>query len=933
MAANEALLAELRAAAATMTRDAVELGHVLGQMAADVERAMAEPLPLFPVIHHCPASALHMVRYLRSRKPKVVFLELCEDLGVHLKDLADCTLPVALQAFAGEVEGHPKRWAPLSVVAPITEMSAEYQAIAYALTTEGVELVLIDRSADHVFQMRERDEDPDAPVDDDELDEEEDDEARLHGGAVGVEVGGLPKLSEFREVLLENARMGRLEEWIALYVEEPTIGADTDAYREVMFLIGSLFRRLGTHGHDRDTIRTRDRIMWTRIHETLAARGLPPEDCVFVCGAAHTANDDVPEFGFASTSRFDIPPRTATEWRYGLIPSSFGAIEAQFGHARGAVSLAEGRWQKALKTWKVTPFTLSSKKKAVKVSAAREPEQLSLQGVLRRPPNLTEADAEELVDWSVRIVKLARDNRYLASTADAIAIYETSILLARMRSRLRPSPYDFIDAAETCLEKGRPPGKKDIRQLCSRLLGGDRVGQVGYDALPPLVQDMYDRLAPVKVTAQTRTVTRILMDFEKRPELRAVSRLLWTLNWLLPGSRVARPIMGERKLGFENKQESWDLCIHGPEQRMVIELSFEGITLEQVLERRLREAAWKDETTTSRALEAAEAALTLGAPPRLASDLGDRAIELLEHEAGADDAPVIFDRARRFVQYFRSTEGGMPPWLERFVATGYGRFASQLPARFADRGTHPDKVAAMLGFVFTLESLALAMGCSRSQVTLALEQAAVLTVDPEKMGLLWAAEWLVQRRDEETLRAGFREVLQNPLGRTAYPRYLSGFLQSLSFAPRLAPIGVELLGRAFSSLPDYVLLPWMPGLLSALQARRGDVLPGLFREALAQLPRSAAEAKTWTPPWETVRAEVATVTVSVSAEEAAVGALLRGNPAAVEAWAVALGVEGGWVVVGAGVGAGGAGAVGAESEVGALLLAFPAAVEGWAGVV
>lgn len=924
MPASEALLAELRAAAAALARDAEELAAILGHMAADVERAMAEPLPLFPVIHHCPASALHMVRYLRARAPKVVFLELCEDLGGHLPDLADCTLPVALQAFASELDGHPPAWSPLSVVAPITEMSAEYQAIAYALTTPGVELVLVDRSCDHVYQLRDREDDPDRPVDDDELDEAEDDERRLHGGAVGVEVGGLPRFSDFRDVLLENARMGRLEEWIALYVEEPTIGADTDSYREVMFLVGSLFRRLGTTGHDREVTRVRDRIMWTRIHETLAARSVSPADCVFVCGAAHTANDDVPEWGLASAARYAIPPRTPTTWRYGLIPSSFGAIEAQFGHARGAVSLAEGRWQKALKTWKVTPFTLSEKKRPAKVSTAREPEQLTLAGVLRRPPNLTPADEEELVDWSTRVVKLARDHRYLASTADAIAIYETSILLARMRSRLRPSPYDFIDAAETCLEKGRPPGKRDVRALCSRLFGGDRVGQVGYSALPPLVQDLYDRLAPVGITAQTRTVTRVLMDFDRRPELLPVSRLLWTLHWLLPGTRVARCILGERKLGFQSKQESWDLHLSGTDQRLVIQLSFEGITLEQVLEARLREAAWRDGATTARALDAVEAALTLGGTERLAADLGDRAIALLHEERGADDAPLIFDRARRFVHHFRAA-GALPGWLERFVAEGYGHFAAQLPERFADRGTHPDKVAAMLGFVFTLESLALAMGCSRSQVTLALEQASVLTTAPEKLGLLWAAEWLTQRRDEAALRDAFFAVLESPLGRSAYPRYLSGFLQALAFAPRLAPLGVELLGKAFASLPDHVLLPWMPGLLAALEARRADVLPGLFREALAVLPRSATGIRDWTPPWERVEARAqAAPAASLSVDEARAGALLRAFPAATEAWSAALGVDGAWVDVGSAEPALPGGGPVAE-----LLAAYPAAAIAW----
>jgi hypothetical protein len=926
VSASDDLLVELRAAAAAMTTDAAALAALLAQMASDVERAMAEPLPLFPVIHHSPASALHMVRYLRAKRPKLVFLELCEDLGGHLADLADCTLPVALQAFAGELEGHPAAWSPLSVVAPITEMSAEYQAIAYALTHDDVELVLVDRSCDHVFLMGERPDD-DLPDDDDAED------AALHGGAVGVEVGGLPRFGEFRDVLLENARMGRLEEWLALYVEEPTIGADTDAYREVMFLVGSLFRRLGTSPQEAQSTRTRDRIMWTRIHDKLAATGADPSDCVFICGAAHTACDEVPEFGLASPHRFDIPPRTATAWRYGLIPSSFGAIEVQFGYARGAVSLAEGRWQKALKTWKVTPLSLDPKAKAPKASGARPPEQLSLHGVLRRPPTLTPADADELVEWSTRIVKLARDHRYLATTADAIAIYETSVLLARVRQRLRPTPYDFIDAAETCLEKGRPPGRRSIRQLAARLLGGDRVGQVGYSALPPMVQDLYDRLAPIGVTAATRTVTRALLDFDKRPELRAVSRVLWTLNWLLPGTRVARPIMGERKLGFEARQESWDVAVAGAEQRLVIQLSFEGITLEQVLERRLREVAMKDDATASGVLAAVEAALTLGCPDRLTADLADRAVHLLAHEAGADDAPAIFDRARRFVHHFRA-RGGLPEWLERFVTTGYARYAADLPTRFADRGTHPDKVAAMLGFVFTLESLALALGCARSQVTLALEQAAALTADPEKLGLLWAAEWLVQRRDEDALRDAFRAILRHGVGRYAYPRYLSGFLQALSFAPRLAPLGVELLSRAFAELPDHVLLPWMPSLITALEDRKADVLPGLFREALAVLPRTAAAADGWMAPWaEAPRVDAVVATApSLSPEARAVSVLVRGWPRAADAWAGALGIDAGWAASAANPTGASLPTAGAAAPP-TLVDAFPATAEAWARVV
>jgi len=221
--------------------DALE-GILLG-IVDDVDRAIREPLEIFPVCHHSPASALAMARRLREKQPKVVYLELCEDMAPLLTELRNCKLPVAVQAFATEVDGFPAEWAPLSVVAPITEASAEYQAIAYALDTPGVELVLVDRSSDHVFQWQETKEDSASPADPDAPPAEE--EAALHGDAVGVEIGDLrPRFAELEEHLLRHGKVRHWSEWWHQYVELPLGDSDHDTYRQVMLLIGSLFRRL-----------------------------------------------------------------------------------------------------------------------------------------------------------------------------------------------------------------------------------------------------------------------------------------------------------------------------------------------------------------------------------------------------------------------------------------------------------------------------------------------------------------------------------------------------------------------------------------------------------------------------------------------------------------------------------------------------------------
>src|SRR5690606_8317468 len=116
------------------------------------------------------------------------------------------------------------------------------------------------------------------------------------------------------------------------------------------------------------------------------------------------------------------------------------------------------------------------------------------------------------------------------------------------------------------------------------MMGGDRIGQVGYDSLPPLARDVYDRLAPLELTLQRRGVQRALLDMSSRPELRACSDVLWMLRRLMPQG-AARPIMGERRLGERSIQESWDLAL-GTHQRALIELGYEGVSIEQVLEQR-----------------------------------------------------------------------------------------------------------------------------------------------------------------------------------------------------------------------------------------------------------------------------------------------------------------------------------------------------------
>ncbi|MCX5394715.1 DUF5682 family protein [Streptomyces sp. NBC_00094] len=909
-----ALRGQLHEAAVEFAGGADALEGILLGMVDDVDRAAAEQLEIFPVCHHSPASALAMARRLREKQPKVVYLELCEDMAPLLTELRNCRLPVAVQAFAGDIDGFPLDWAPLSVVAPITEASAEYQAIAYALDTPGVELVLVDRSSDHVFQWDARHERTDADTDPGTgkgtgtgTGSGTEPEAALHGEAVGVEIGDLrPRFAELEEHLLRHGRVRHWSEWWHQYVEVPLGDSDHDTYRQVMFLIGSLFRRLAPGDGDRVRVdEDRERYMWTRMREHLAATGTDPADCLYVCGAFHAASR-VDEFGVdgttgttgtTGTGGFTISPRTATTWQYGLIPSSHTAIEAQFGLASGSVSIAATQWAKNLKRTGVKPYRLEGQagtkkpkqaKKAAKAAAAPTVPVAAedrLSGFLRQPPVVDTLDEAELLGWSVDIVRAARRSGYLSSTADAIAVFETSILLAGMRDRAKPTPYDFQDAAVTCIEKDAVPGRRDVRRLVEIMMGGDRIGQVGYEALPPLARDVYDRLAPLELNLQQRGVRRALLDLATEPDLRACSDVLWMLRRLMP-SGAARPIMGERRLGERSIQESWDLSL-GTHQRSLIELGYEGVSLEQVLEQRLRRTAYGPRATAAEVLEAVEDATLYLGGRRLAAELGTRALEVLSAERTVDGAPEVLRRVRGLLAYYRTSEAVLPPWIESFVRTGYAHYCTLLPTAFRDEEATVGQVAAMLGFLFSMENLALSLGCDRTQLELAVAQAH--PQDPAKTALLWAAQVQLGTLSRGELRARCDELLGNPLVVPSYPRYLSGFVHALEPVPGLADVVVEAVSNAFGRLPDTVLLPWLPVLITTLRKDAAELAPLLVREAGRVFPARLPALDAWIPPW---RQQPAGPPAARTRRHGA--ALLPAHPATCDALAELLGCDAAW---------------------------------------
>jgi hypothetical protein len=387
-------------------------------------------------------------------------------------------------------------------------------------------------------------------------------------------------------------------------------------------------------------------------------------------------------------------------------------------------------------------------------------------------------------------------------------------------------------------------------------------------------------------------VQRALLDLRADPALTPCSDLLWMLRHLLPPD-AARPIMGERRLGHRSVQESWDLAL-GRNQRALIELGYEGVTVEQVLEQRLRRAVRGPDATAARALAAVEDAIRLLDSPRLVDELGARAVELLAAERTVDDAPDVLRRIRRLLAHHRTTAPALPAWCQAFVTTGYAHYCTLLPTAFVDEATGVRQVGAMLGFLFSMDGLALSLGCDRTQLELAVAQSYPET--PAKVALLWAARHQLGVLPLAELRARCAELLANPLVVPAFPQYLSGFVHALEPVPGLAPFVVETMSSAFARLPDPVLLPWLPTLITTLREQGPELVPLLVREAERTFPATLPALDAWTPPWvasATSAAQTSPV-AAVSAAAGAVHALLVAHPESVDAVAGLIGCDDPW---------------------------------------
>jgi hypothetical protein len=505
-------------------------------IAAQLESVLAQELYWFPVRHHSPTVARHVRSALRTRKPKVVFIEgpaEANDLVAHVVD-AKTEPPIAiyssyrddanvlgLNGILSPAEDIPARSA---VWYPLTAYSPEYVAMKTAAAI-GAEVVLIDQP--HHALIRSPDSAPGSPR------PSARDEDRLIAS------------SGFYRHLAQAAGFKTWNEaWDTLF-EDPA-SSDHEAYRSELAAFCCAARMTADAAVEvvQGTFE-RERHFLKMIRETLNSRRLDPAQGFVVCGGFHL---------FLDRADPTPPPELPAGTVYtAVVPYSFFRISEMAGY--GAGNRAPRFYQ--------TCYDLAH---------------------AGRPGDIA-------MEHAIAVLRELRKAGDPLSTADAIAVTHHATMLARLRGRGHPTLDDVQDALVTCCCKGDPSDEGSRLQKAIHVAGiGTKIGKVT-PALGrlPIVSDFHVQLADLDLVAALEKEKKLGLRIDKRDTVGARrSAFLHRLRYL----DVPFAAMSATGGDFSGTlfREDWQLKWDPLTEPALIEQSLYGDTVEAAALARLREA-------------------------------------------------------------------------------------------------------------------------------------------------------------------------------------------------------------------------------------------------------------------------------------------------------------------------------------------------------
>ncbi len=447
---------------------------------ARAEAVLAEPLFWFPVRHHSPAVARHLVSAIRARRPRVLFVEAPSDATELVPHLVDerTKPPVAIYAsyrddanvlgLAGIASPAPDVPAKFASWYPMLPYSPEYVGIKEA-TALGARVVFIDLPLHG--QLRSREE-RGRGLGGDEEQETAPEEVPL-------------SVHDWDALAMESSLYQRLaaaagyrswnECWDALF-EAPERFPDASSFRaELTRFCAAVRATTPPSVTEADGTLLREAHMWRTIAETLAAKGVAETEAMVVCGGFHLFMDR--ELG----AERPLPPGTVYRT---LTPYSYARTSELGGY--GAGNRAPAFYGRLFD------------------HALAESEGASFRA---------------MVDHVVAVLARARKEGELVSSADAIAVTEHAELLAKLRGRSAPSLDDTRDALVSCCVKGSLEVEgRAFAKAMTTVETGSAVGRVTPElGRLPLVHDFYAHVAALDLgeTIAKDARTKLTLDLRQ----------------------------------------------------------------------------------------------------------------------------------------------------------------------------------------------------------------------------------------------------------------------------------------------------------------------------------------------------------------------------------------------------------------------------------
>lgn len=504
-------------------------------IARQVEAVLTQPLYWFGVRHHSHSVARHLASALRSRKPKLIFIEGPHEANDLIRFVVDSKTepPVAIYSsyrdddnvlgLNGTASPAPDIPARFAAWYPLTAYSPEYVAMKEAVAL-GAEVVFIDLP--HYALSKETKDDAKStppPGDDDAL----------------VTSSGF-----YQQLAAAGGFKTWNETWDTLF-EDPH-AADHEAFRREVATFCCAVRMtsdaateavLGTVERERHFLKV--------IRETLADRKVKPEQAAVVCGGFHL---------FLDQDDLEPPPTPPEGTVYcTVVPYSFFRVSEIAGY--GAGNRAPQFYQSC--------FDLIATGRAVDIA----------------------------MEHAIAVLRQMRKGGEPLSTADAIAITHHAGMLARLRGRRHATLDDIDDALITCCCKGNPcdEGLK-LRAAMDAAGIGTKIGKVTAKlGRLPIVADFHGVLADLELGEVLGKEKKLAVRLDKRKPVDARrSAFFHRLAFL----EIPFAVLASTGGDFSGTlfREDWQLKWDPKTEPALIEQNLYGDTVESAALNRLRES-------------------------------------------------------------------------------------------------------------------------------------------------------------------------------------------------------------------------------------------------------------------------------------------------------------------------------------------------------